>query len=96
MSMQDLFNWLHAAVYNDLGRTSIPLVRRNLQALLVDKLSDVANKPEKGTPPDAQSLARAELRRIASDASRAMHGRHDEATSAHLTDLVHRANGALK
>ncbi|HEV3152487.1 MAG TPA: zinc-dependent metalloprotease [Candidatus Baltobacteraceae bacterium] len=96
MSMQDLFNWLHAAVYNDLGRTSIPLVRRNLQALLVDKLSDVANKPEKGTPPDAQSLARAELRRIASDASRAMHGHHDEATSAHLTDLVHRANGALK
>jgi len=96
MSMADLFNWLHASVYNDLGNASIPLVRRNLQVMLVSKLSDLANKPAKNTPADAQSLARAELRRIASDASRAMHGRHDDVTSAHLNGLVHQANGALK
>ena len=96
MSMADLFNWLHASIYNDLGNATIPLVRRNLQVMLVSKLNDLANKPAKDAPADAQSLARAELRRIASDASRAMHGRHDDVTSAHLNGLVHQANGALK
>lgn len=96
MSMQDLFNWLHSAIFDDLGNSTIPVVRRNLQAAFVDKLNDVANKPDKGTPDDAVALARAELRRIASDAAKAQHGHHDQVTSAHLNELVHAANGALK
>jgi len=96
MSIGDLFNWLHGAIYNDLGNYSVAPLRRNLQVMLVDKLSDLANKPAKNTPADAQALARAELHRIASDASRAMRRRHDEVTSAHLADLVHRVNAAMK
>ena len=96
MSMADLFDWLNAGIYNDLGNKSIPLVRRNLQSAVVGKLSDLANKPAKGTPPDAVSLARAELRRIASDAAKAQHASHDEVTSAHINSLIHDANTALK
>jgi hypothetical protein len=94
MSIADLFNWLHAAIYNDLSNTTIPLVRRNLQTAFVDKVADLANKPPRGTPSDAVALARVELHRIASSAAKAMHGGHDAVTSAHLMDLVHRANAA--
>jgi len=34
------------------------------------------------------------LHRIASSAAKAAHGAHDAVTSAHLTDLIHRANVA--
>lgn len=96
MSVSDLFDWLHAALYDDLNSADIPLVRRNVQIAYVGRLDDLANKPAKGVPGDAQSLARAELHRIAADAAKAQHGRHDSVTSAHLTDLIHRANAALK
>ncbi|HET9392437.1 MAG TPA: zinc-dependent metalloprotease [Candidatus Rubrimentiphilum sp.] len=94
MSIADLFNWLHAAIYNDLSMRDIALVRRNLQAAFVDKMGDLANKAAKGTPADAIALARVELHRIASAAAKAMRGNHDEITAAHLLDLVHRANAA--
>jgi hypothetical protein len=96
MSIADLFDWLHADIYGDLNDHDIPLLRRNLQVAMVDKLANLANAPAKGTPVDAQALARMELRRVASDAARAMRGGHDEVTTAHLMDLVHRANAALK
>ena len=96
MSIADLFDWMNSSIYNDLGNNDVPLVRRNLQIAFIEKMDQVANKPDKNTPADAQSLARAELQRIASEAARAMHARHDEVTSAHITDLVHRANAALK
>jgi hypothetical protein len=94
MSIDDLFTWLDGAIYNDLSMRDIPLVRRNLQTSFVDKVADLANKPPKGTPADAVALARVELHRIASSAAKAMHGSHDAVTSAHLTDLIHRANAA--
>ena len=94
MSIDDLFTWLDGAIYNDLSMRDIPLVRRNLQTSFVDKVADLANKPPKGTPADAVALARVELHRIASSAAKAMHGSHAAVTSAHLTDLIHRANAA--
>lgn len=96
MSMSDLFDWLHSALYGDLRSPDIPLVRRNLQTAYVAKLDDLASKPDKGVPADAQSLARVELHRIAAEAAKAQRARHDGVTSAHLTDLIHRANAALK
>lgn len=96
MSIADLFSWLHAAIYRDLGANDIPLVARNLQTAYAGKLDDLANKPANGTPADASALARAELRSIAHDAQVALRSRHDAVTSAHLSDLLHRANAALK
>lgn len=96
MSISDLFDWLHASIYNDLRGYDIPLLRRNAQVSLLSKLADLANTPPKGTPADAEALARLELQRIASGAARAMHARHDEITNAHLADLVHQADAALK
>jgi hypothetical protein len=96
MSMPDLFDWLHGAVYGDLAAADIPTVRRNLQQQYLSKLVDVANNPEKGTPADAQSLARAELQRIAHNAQTALRAHHDEVTAAHLQELFHRASVALK
>lgn len=96
MSMSDLFDWLHAAVFSNLKASDIPLAKRNLQTAYIGRLDDLANKPGKNVPSDAPALARAELHRIASEADKAQRSHHDGVTSAHLTDLVHRANAALK
>jgi len=96
MSIADLFDWLHAGIYGNLTARDIPLVRRNLQFAYLSKLDDLANKPAKATPPDAQSLARAALQHVAHDAQKALHASHDEITRAHLIALLHRANAALK
>lgn len=96
MSIADLFAWLHSAIYGDLRANDIPLVSRNLQTAYVAKLDDLANKPKAGTPSDASALARAELRAIAHDAQLALRARHDAVTSAHVADLLHRVNAALK
>ena len=96
MSIADLFDWLHAGIYGNLTARDIPLVRRNLQFAYLSKLDDLANKPVKATPPDAQSLAGAALQRVAHDAQNALHASHDEITRAHLIALLHRANAALK
>ncbi len=96
MSIADLFDWLHAGIYANLASRDIPLVRRNLQFAYAQRLSELANKAAKGTPPDAQSLARVELERIAHDAQVAQRSPHDQVTRAHLIALVHSANGALK
>jgi hypothetical protein len=96
MSMADLFDWLHAGVYRNLGENSIPLVSRNLQMAYLEKLVSVANAPEKGTPSDASALARAELQRIAHDAQNALRSSHDEVTRAHLMALIHHVTVAMK
>ena len=88
MSIADLFDWLHTGVFRDLHDRTIPLISRNLQAAYVQRLQTLANSPEKGTPPDAQALAQAELLKIARDAASAMHGPHDAVTQAHLEALV--------
>jgi hypothetical protein len=96
MSMSDLFDWLNGAIYGNLSSSGVSTVRRNLQQQYLSKLVDVANNPEKGTPSDAQSLARLQLQTIARDAQRALRIKHDEVTTAHLQELLHKANTALK
>jgi hypothetical protein len=89
MTIADLFDWLHAGIFGDLHAATIPLVSRNLQIEYVGLLAVLVMTPPKGTPPDAQALAAAELLRIARDAATAMHGNHDSVTRAHLAALVH-------
>jgi hypothetical protein len=96
LTMSEFFDWLHAAVFRNLNGSTIPLVQRNLQAAYLDKIVAVANSPEKGTPADAQALAHAELERIAHDAQQALRARHDAVSAAHLSELIHKANAALK
>lgn len=96
MSIADLFDWLHAGIYGGMSARDIPLVRRNVQQAYLSKLIEVANSAAKGTPADASSLARAELQRIAHEAQQAQRSHHDEVTSAHLADLIHRVNVAMK
>lgn len=91
MTIADLFDWLHAGVFGDLHAATIPLVSRNLQIEYVGRLAILVMAPLKGTPPDAQALAAAELLRIARDAATDMRGNHDSVSRAHLTALVHAA-----
>ncbi len=91
MTIADLFDWLHAGIFDDLHAATIPLVSRNLQSAYVGRLAILVMAPLKGTPADAQALAAAELLRIARDAATAMNGSHDAVTRAHLAALVHAA-----
>lgn len=91
MTIADLFDWLHAGIFGDLSETTIPLVSRNLQSSYVERLATLASAPPRGTPPDAQALAAAELLRIARDATAAMRANHDPVTHAHLAALVRAA-----
>jgi hypothetical protein len=99
MTIEDLFNWMHASVYSELSRrgtTSISLLRRNLQQSYERTLVGLVQAPEAGTPVDAQALARAELASLV-DESDAMlkSGSLDAVTRAHLTLLRARAQQAL-
>ncbi|MGA7200553.1 MAG: zinc-dependent metalloprotease [Candidatus Cybelea sp.] len=91
MTIADLFDWLHAGVFGDLHDATIPLVSRNLQSEYVERLATLVMAPPKGTPPDAQALAAAELLRIARDAAISMRSSHDSVTRAHLAALIHAA-----
>ena len=94
-TLGDVFEWLHAGIFNDLSNHTITLTHRNLQSAYAARLAVLINKPAAGTPADAQAEARVELRRIASEAARALHGSHDAVTAAHLENLVHGANGSM-
>ena len=97
MSVADLFEWLQRSIYGDLATHTPQTVRRNLQIAYVEKLIRVANDPEKGTPSDAQALARFELRNLAQSCEAALIKRNlDVLTKAHLADLQRRAASALK
>jgi hypothetical protein len=91
MTIADLFDWLHTAIFGNLRDTTIPLVSRNLQSEYLERLAILATAPPNGTPPDAQALAQSELARIARDASTALRGDHDTVTRAHLASLAHAA-----
>jgi hypothetical protein len=97
LSLPQFFDWMHRAVYGELGgHAAIAEQRRTLQSLYEDKLISLATEPAAGTPPDAQALAHAELQRIAESATSAAHGNDDAATRAHLALLLHKAQAALK
>ena len=95
LSLPQFFVWMQTAIYG--GNTqAISVLRRNLQAIYEDKLIALATVPQAGAPPDAQSLARLELARIASAATAGAAHATDDATRAHLQTLAQKADAALR
>jgi hypothetical protein len=99
MTLDDLFGWMQQSVYRDVSPriASISVLRRNLQAMYTGTLVQMATAPAKGTPSDAQALARLELTRLQNTIAGTLHaGATDEVTSAHLEALLHQTQVALK
>lgn len=102
MSLQDLFEWSRAAVYDDVASGApIPELHRELQRRFTDLLLEVALLPSLGLdqlqiPYETQSLARYELQQVAAEVHKglASHGL-DVATRAHLGELASRINRGL-
>lgn len=95
LSLPQFFGWMQQAVYGANNGRAISLLRRNLQSMYEDTLIALATQPQPGAPPDAQSFARLELRRVASAASAQAQHASDEATKAHLETLAQKADAAL-
>jgi len=104
MRLEDLFEWMQAAVWDDLrpGTTSIDPTHRALQRRYTTLLVAFALAPSfivesAGYPSDAVPLARYELRRLAARIDVALHSPQlDIATRAHLEDLQSRVRHALE
>lgn len=99
MSISDLFNWTQDSVYGDLrGRNlaNVPLLTRNLQARYTRLLVTLALTPPKGTPSDAQALARAKLVSLSSTLRQALDSNSlDDISRAHLALLQSQVSLAL-
>ena len=100
MTLSDLFNWAQDSVYATLrtrNLSSVPLLTRNLQASYTRMLIKLANTPPKGTPYDAQALARAKLVSLSGTLRGALNsGSLDEISRAHLEDLQAKVSIALE
>ena len=99
MSLTDLFDWTRDGIFGDLenGRIgSAGVVRRNAQMAFAKRLSDLWLRPARGTPTDAQSLARLQLVRLESACDAALARRLDEMSAAHVQALQAIATQALQ
>jgi uncharacterized protein DUF4953/uncharacterized protein DUF5117 len=99
MSLADLFSWTQASIFGDLrGRptASIALIHRSEQQSYVNLLSSLLLTPAKGTPYDAQALARSELTSLQGNLQSALASSNlDAMTRAHLEDLQVRVSRTL-
>ncbi len=100
MSLTDLFDWTQDSVYGDLRTRSladVPLLTRNLQAEYTRMLIAMVLAPAKGTPSDAQALAREKLVSLSGTLRTALNsGSLDEITRAHLDNLQNKVSLALQ
>jgi hypothetical protein len=101
MTLDDLFGWTQAAVWDDLDRPAIDPLHRALQRrytnlLVAFSLAPSALVADIGYPSDAAPLARYELRRLHGRIVAALRNPHLEiATRAHLEDTESRVKHAL-
>ncbi|MFN2461242.1 MAG: zinc-dependent metalloprotease [Candidatus Velthaea sp.] len=100
MTLADLFSWTQKSVFGDIADGSIrdaTQVRRNLQRRYTDTLRALALTPARGTPLDAQALARHELVALERDVSTTMARRSlDLQTRSHLEALHVEADRTLR
>lgn len=100
MTIGDLFNWAQESIYGDLrakNLATVPLLTRNLQAAYTRMLIAMALTPARGTPSDAQALARAKLVSLSGTLRQALNsGSLDEVSRAHLELLQNRVGLALE
>jgi hypothetical protein len=100
MTLADLFAWTNAAIYDDLGRSSIDPAHRELQRRFADLQMQIVALPsayadQLDLPRETQSLARYNLTKLSGRLDGAVRAARDEATRAHLLDLRARVNGVL-
>jgi hypothetical protein len=99
MSLADLFSWTQKSIYGDLQNRSlstIPVIHRNLQQRYAAMLAQLLLAPPRGTPFDAQAMARMELTDLQGELHTALSSsRLDAMTRAHLQDLQVRVSRAL-
>lgn len=95
--LSELYNGLTGAIWGDptpAGKTAI--MDRNLQRLYTGRLIAQITTPYPGTPADAISLSRLQLRRIRNTANTALQKQGlDDETNAHLMETVARIDRAL-
>lgn len=99
MTLVDLFTWNQKAIYGDLESGAVAhanTVRRNLQRRYTLLLAKLANAPPKGTPFDAQALARYELVDLQGRISDALRKTRDVQTRAHLDAMRSDVRNALR
>ena len=101
MSLDDLFGWMQAAVWDDVGRPSTDPLHRALQRRYTNLMIAFSLAPSFvvdsiGYPSDTVSLARYELRRLNGRIDIALRSpRLDVSTRAHLEDMGSRVRHAL-
>ncbi len=100
MTLSDLFAWTNAAIYDDVGRSSIDPTHRELQRRFADLQMEIVALPsafadQLDLPRETQSLARYNLIRLASRLGGAIRAARDDGTRAHLVDLRVRVQGVL-
>lgn len=99
MTLTDLFDWTRGGIFGDIqdGKASqAGVVVRNAQMNFAKRLAKLWTNPTRGTPPDAQALARLQLEDLVNDATTALHRSNlDEMTRAHLEALRALAQQAL-
>jgi hypothetical protein len=100
MTLADLFAWTNAAIYDDLGQSSIAPTHRELQRRFADLQMEIVALPsafadQLDLPRETQSLARYNLMRLAARLGGAVKAARDEGTRAHLVDLRVRVQGVL-
>ena len=99
MTLADLFGWTQTSVFGDIADGSIresTQVRRNLQRRYTDILRGLALTPARGTPLDAQALARHELVSLNGAIAGALaHRTLDLQTRAHLEAMQVEVNRTL-
>ncbi|NKB66920.1 MAG: DUF5117 domain-containing protein [Candidatus Latescibacteria bacterium] len=97
-TMVDLFAGLRQAIWAELdGGGHIDSFRRNLQRAHLQKLLGLLLKPAAGTPEDARSLGRADLRVLVEQIGRRLEGGGLDAYSrAHLEETQARIEAGLQ
>ena len=100
MTIADLFAWSQASIYGDIANGRVAQatpIRRNLQRRYATMLHTLALAPPRGTPYDAQALARFELKALDHDLAAAeLRSGLDVQTRAHLGALHDDVSRALK
>jgi hypothetical protein len=100
MSLSDLFDWTRNSIYGDIANGKVQkagIVRRNLQMRFAKRLGMLWTAPAKGTPTDAQALARFQLARLVDATAQGLRRSGlDDLTKAHLGALQAIAKQALE
>ena len=101
LTIPDMMDALTKSIWSEVwsGQArNIPSMRRNLQRLYVDRMTDILLDPPPRMPADARALARAELRDLKGRLASALGAGTalDAYTRAHLTEVGERIDHALE